>query len=84
MVNPTPAMIIIHEPIILMWPVARRKKLIMTCRPMPTSMVTAIIRMRRPTMRPATPNPMAVVPRVLRKMTKGSTAAAVQSIEAAA
>ena len=29
-VKPTPAMIIIHEPTILMWPVACRRKLIIT------------------------------------------------------
>ena len=84
MVKTTPAIIIIHAPTSLIIPVARRRKLIMTCRPRPTETVTTIIKIKSPSINPLSPIAVTEEPFELKNKTKGSTAAAVQSIEAAA
>ena len=56
----------------------------MTWRPSPTITVTAIIKISNPSISPPIPSVTALPPRVLRYNTKGNTAAAVQSIDAAA
>ena len=51
-----PAIIIIHEPTSFIIPVALLRKLIITCLPSPTNIVTEIIRINKPNINPPIPN----------------------------
>ena len=61
-----PAIIIIQDPTILIMPVERRRKLIITWRPIPTVTVTKIMSTNKPSIKPPIPTPIADRPSVLR------------------
>ena len=83
-IKPIPANIIIQDPTILIIAVDLLRKSIITCLPILTTTVTEIISNKSPIIKPDNPNDTELPPCVDRYIMKGKTAAAVQSIDAAA